>query len=180
MVYKFQFFQQEADGMTQEDTGEKLPKNKFYSPQFLQICFKKFIAFIPFWTKNLSHIRFPGEDYSRPNNGMVESYFSDLKTSIRQQELTLGKFGTLRVGRYIDFLKERIEVDIKEMSLKYADRRTPRTPKKKRDQDMLYEELGSQEEDWRGKGKTKEKMKQRESMFFGSESLSQTVSEHSS
>lgn len=109
MVYKFQFFQQEADGMTQEDTGEKLPKNKFYSPQFLQICFKKFIAFIPFWTKNLSHIRFPGEDYSRPNNGMVESYFSDLKTSIRQQELTLGKFGTLRVGRYIDFLKEQLE-----------------------------------------------------------------------
>lgn len=156
-------------GKMEQTVKAPLKRNKFYSAEFVDVCLKRFFAFLPFWTKCLTSLRIHDKEVPRANNGMVEGYFGSLKTAVRENNLKLGKFGSVRVGRYIDFQRERIEVDIKEMSIGYVDSRSKRTPKKKRDADMVYEELGNQEENWRGKAKGKSQ----KTIFFGSQSLSQ-------
>lgn len=160
-IYKdsafYQHFASVAETFEPELTGDQ---NMLYSPEFLQQALKKYIAFLPFWTKILTAMRFPNMVYPRSNNGMVESYIGELKGDIKENSLKLGKYGTARPGRYINFQKDRTSSHIKQLTIGYAQYREKRQGKKKEDKDMVYEDLDSQQENWKGKAtKTKQKSK---------------------
>ena len=99
---------------------------------------------------------------------MVEGYIGELKTTIKGDSSALGKFGTVRVGRYIKKKKELIQLQIKEIDVGYAQAKFPRKVTKKVLPDMLYDDLTLTSENWRGKGKDKEKKKKKDSLFFSS------------
>lgn len=106
-------------------------------------------------------MRFPKSNPVRANNGYVESYIGDLKTDIKEQKLKLGKFGTIRLGRYVDYQRVRMEIHVKQIKACYAQTRDKRAMK--RGSELMHEELDSQNENWKNKGKPK---KSRRSLFF--------------
>ena len=111
----------------------------------------------------------------RANNGMVEGYFGGLKTSLKQNQTQVGHFGKIRVSRYIDFQQKRIEADLQELNGAYATFKHKRTVKKNESQDMVYEKLSSQSENWKNKSTPS---RRRKPAFFSNESLSQQNSNH--
>ena len=150
-----------------EDLGCDQPGqngNSYYSPQLLNVIMKKYIAFLPFWTKILTYKRFPGVLHRRPNNGMIEGYIGELKTIIRENKASLGKFGTIRVGRYIEKKKELIDVQVAEIKGGYSQSKFQREVKSKPKGEMLYEQLAQANENWKGKGMGGKK--KGDSLFF--------------
>ena len=155
----------------QEEANENIGVgNAFHSPLFLQLCLKKFFAFLPFWTKILSNLRFPEVQHSRANNGMVEGYFSKLKTDLKQSHLSVGRFGQIRITRYIDFQRNRLLSNVLQINANYPNAKYKRFNKKTKT-DISYEDLPSQVENWRGKSSSRSK--RRKPAFFSSQCLSQ-------
>lgn len=161
----FKYFSQEV-----EDYKKRAivggARNAFYCPQLLNVVMKKYIAFIPFWTKILSTKRVPDVDHPRGNNGMVEGYIGNLKTLVKADSASLGKFGTIRVGRYIEKKKELVRLQIKEIYAGYSQFKYKYSRKTTKN-DLAHDDLVSTSENWRGKGKPKEK-KKKKSFFFSS------------
>lgn len=162
-------FKNEADlcvqgKLTKQD---RLCKNAFYSPVFLNVVLEKWIAFLPFFSKILTAMRFPNIASDRPNNGYVEGYHKGIKSELKTNQASLGKFGTLKIGRFISFQRKRMENDIKQLSIGYNEARSKRISKKKVHSEMVaYEELDNRFENWKNKAQPNT------SSFFGSQSLS--------
>ncbi|KAG5668955.1 hypothetical protein PVAND_016861 [Polypedilum vanderplanki] len=101
-----QFFQDESDD------------NPFYSTIFVKEFMKKSISLIPLWSASLPKLLLMHETYRRANNGYIEGYFGNLKSSLRSNT-TIGKLGSIKIGRYIRFIKEKNKIDFqKRLNLK--------------------------------------------------------------
>lgn len=133
----------------------------------MEVVLKKFVAYIPFWSKMLTSLRFPGKTHPRPNNGIVEGYIGDLKTSVKENHILLGKFGTVKLGRYIDFQRNRMQSDVKQMTANYSEAKYKRVQKKD-NTEIEHDQLAGQSENWRGKSTAKK----RGPLFFNNVALS--------
>ena len=111
-------------------------------------------------------MRIPDVDYPRANNGMVEGYIGDLKGIVKSNNAALGKFGTIKVGRYIEKKYELIQLQIKEIDVGYSQTKFQRNKNtRKASSQMVYDDLSLTTENWGGKGKMKKK---KEKLFFSS------------
>lgn len=120
-------------------------------------------------------MRFPGIDHPRPNNGIVEGYIGDLKTDIKNNHLTLGKFGTVRVGRYIDFQKSRMESHLKELTVGYAQVRDKQKSKKSlKENEVTHSQVHELQENWGGKSRPK----RNRTKFFNNSALKEKVDQN--
>ena len=159
----------------QEEANKNIGSgNTFHSPLFLQTCLKKFFAYLPFWTKILTQLRFPDAQHNRANNGMVEGYFGKLKTDLKQNHLLVGHFGQIRVTRYIEFQRDRIMANILQINANYPNTKHKRSSKRlKADNiDISYDDLPLQVENWKGKSTSKSR-RRKQPVFFSNHSLTQ-------
>lgn len=72
IIYKNSKFFQKYDNFLRSFVDTKKGKNfnKYYNPTFAAIFLKKYIAFIPFWSRLLTSIRF--KNMKNANNGLIE------------------------------------------------------------------------------------------------------------
>ena len=104
--------------------------NEYYCPEFIEDLLKKTIAYLPFWSAVLPSLNSDSnEDYVRPNNGMIEGYFSQLKSNIKDEK-SIGKFGHIKIGRYVRYIRQKIDVDAKKIRIQLPDKHPHRKSRK--------------------------------------------------
>jgi hypothetical protein len=127
------------------DTGDL---NEYYNPKYMEDLLKKTIAILPLWAAVLPCLKMKTSDiYKRPNNGMVEGYFGENKSSIRD-DASLGHIGQLKIGRYTRYMKEKIQIDSKKIRIGLPESR------KKTKKALTSSALNQSQENWKGKSKS--------------------------
>ncbi|KAL7023369.1 hypothetical protein ACKWTF_012571 [Chironomus riparius] len=77
---------------------------------------------------------------------MVEVYFSQLKSNIKYEK-SIGKFGHIKVGRYVRYIRQKIDVDAKKIRIQLPDKQLNRKSKKVGVETALL----SSQENWKNK-----------------------------
>lgn len=132
----------------EEDDCEE--PNVFYSPDFIKHFIKNSIAIIPLWSAVYFSKGFEEDDeICRPNNGFVEGHFSSLKNMFRTN-LSWGKLGTIKIGRYVEAVKEKNQNILKEVELKIPNKHIMR---KQTVSALTTANLSAEREQWKGKSK---------------------------
>lgn len=96
----------DCNAETDEET-----RNQYRSQEFCLYLLKRLMPFVPLWTDILGS--------GRHSNSNVESWFKILKTEV------LNKQTNVKIGRFVELLKNRIKMDLKTVSLQIG-----RVPKK--------------------------------------------------
>ncbi|KAG5669044.1 hypothetical protein PVAND_016945 [Polypedilum vanderplanki] len=153
VIYKqspffIEFQKHMQDLLSEDDKDDDDETNIFYCPAFIKHFLKNSIAFLPFW----SAIYFVNESNSdnqicRPNNGYVEGHFSSLKNFFRN-DLSFGKLGTIKIGRYVEAVKDKNKTTLKELKLKIPNKHMSRKQK-----NLSTVDLPAEREQWKGKSK---------------------------
>jgi hypothetical protein len=130
-------------------SDESAEENVYYAPVYIKDFLKKWIAIIPLWSGVfVAHSVEADKEFIRPNNGFVEGHFSSIKGFFRTQ-LGFGKIGSVKLGRYVRYVKERNKIKHKKIELSLPDRHPSRKSAKKESKSAFAEM-----EQW--KGRTKE------------------------
>jgi hypothetical protein len=139
------FFDRYSKLQANVNGAEGNPVNKFYNPSFASIFIKKYLAYLPFWGG-----AFMANDVfgSRPNNGSVEKYFSEMKTENRKRNNN--KVTAEKVGRYVKFHVESTEIKKLRIDLKVKTQRL--TKLKIKEKIELDDE---QKDNWKDKSTSK-------------------------
>lgn len=132
----------------EEDECDEL--NVFFSPGFIKHFLKNSIPILPLWSAVYFSKGFEEDDeLHRPNNGFVEGYFSSLKNSFRTN-LSWGKLGSVKIGRYVEAMKQKNQYALKEIELKIPNKHMVR---KQKDTSLTSADLSVEIENWKGKSK---------------------------
>ena len=162
--YKFfnKFYETTKDTVNQNSIGNE---NELCCTKFLEDLLKKSIAYLPLWSAVLpSYDIDPDEVYFRPNNGMVEGYFGQLKSGITDNK-SIGKLGNIKIARYVRFMRNKIETDAKIIRVQLPQKHPQRKSRK-----MVAESaLAYSQEQWKNRSKSST------SIMFSNENLTKEL-----
>ena len=143
-------FELYTDSLKLEEDKNCEETNAFCSPGFVKHFLKNSIAILPLWSAVYYSIGCDDDDQVyRPNNGYVEGHFCSLKNLFRT-DLSWGKLGTIKIGRYVEAVKHRNQNTLKEIKLNIPNRHISR---KKNNSNLTPANLSAEREQWRGKSK---------------------------
>ena len=145
---EFHKFMENIKPEGEEDECEE--PNVFFSPGFIKHFLKNSIAILPLWSAVYFSNGFDTDDQPRrPNNGFVEGHFSSVKNYFRTN-LSWGKLGTIKIGRYVEAMKQKNQNTLTEVQLKIPNKHIMRKQKKS---GLTAANLSAEREQWRGKSK---------------------------
>lgn len=123
-IYRKSCFYKEFKCMASSLHSHEIPldeiTNPFYCPDFLDYFVKQQLAYLPLWSHLMTAIKFP--DAPRGNNVIVELSFRDKKKNIRESSTRVGKFGTIKPGRYVSVQEKANAAAVKRFLLELPSR----------------------------------------------------------
>lgn len=115
-IYKnsksFQRLQRFISSCEFDATGEP---NKFFNKSFASDFHKCHISYILLWANPMTAIRNPTA--ARANNGIIENSFHMKKREVRENKFTIGSFGKIKVGRFVKFSSDIVDLRVKKILL---------------------------------------------------------------
>lgn len=152
VIYKQSKFYKEFDefikNLKPDEDRECKEENVFYCPEFINHFLKNSVAILPLWSAVYFSIDCcNGDQFRRPNNGYVEGHFSSIKNKFRT-DLAWGKLGTIKIGRYVEAIKQQSNITCKEINLSIPNKHVSR---KQKDSELTILNISAQREKWRGK-----------------------------
>lgn len=142
------------------DSSQK-KKNDLMNLGFRNRFLKNHLSYLPLWSGLMTSIR--DSTQPRANNVTVEGYFRQLKRQVREDVL-VGDFGHVKVGRYVRMLEPLIAADVKKITLNIPAR--GRLNKRKLDFDSMTEEDAMQSQEMYNKPNSQPSTS-KQSIFFG-------------
>lgn len=155
--------------------------NKFHSPDFAKSFMKNHLSYLILWGNVMTYQRNKSKSVKRANNGSIENYFLQKKNVFREDSLETGKFGVVRVGRFIRHYSKIIDAKVKEITFDIPDRRlasenaersqcssSSRSQRSRSSQDLTEIDVTSTKEHY-GKRTSRGTKQTKSSKFFGSE-----------
>lgn len=106
----FQRLQQFINNCEFDTSGEP---NKFYNPSFASEFLKCHLSYILLWANPMTAIRDPSA--ARANNGIIENSFNMKKREVRENKFTLGSFGKIKIGRFVKFASDIVDLRVKKI-----------------------------------------------------------------
>lgn len=138
-----EMLQKEKEKINEND----MINNRFYNPEFIEDFLTKNLSYLPLWSAIFNHSK-DSENYKRYNNGSIEGYFSNLKKEAGN-DLKLGKIGSIKLGRYVDWINQRVFANLKRIEYKIPDRNLSRSRQKGKPSQRSH---SAEVENWRGRG----------------------------
>lgn len=98
------------DGATFDIDGTP---NEFYNVKFATAFLKCHLSYILLWSNVMSGIRDPFA--ARANNGFIENSFNLKKRDARENKFNIGAFGKVKIGRYVSFMSDCVDIQSKKV-----------------------------------------------------------------
>lgn len=152
-IYKdsrfYQHFSRFVDSLEQSQVGKE---NELYSPTFVKLFLRKYLAFLPFWTLFVTSSRSAGPA-TRNNNARVERHFRAIKDHVDEKSLASGKLGNVKLGRYVEILQDYVDTLSAEITMDLGPHLSQRNPKSKKTQ-----HINNTLSQWNKKGRGRSKV----------------------